>query len=510
MSLGGSENPAGNPPENPTNITLKEGNSMSTSLTGIFLGAGASAEIGLPLVWDLTRELQDCLTPDMLRSLNLGWREQGLGYPDVVIDDMARTLAIPDMHYESILGYLETQYRRPSRFQQEYHALYSQLVELVYYILYFRHTKNVSYIERHLRYYEGIAHLAELNKPLWIFSLNHDVIIEALAIHCNIPVNCGFSNEIVTLPRRDKNGAKIGELKAETLSGEQLESGGMPFSQTRTLGINLLKIHGSLDVFTFRDGKNLLRLLPVEHSVAGLVEALRAANNELVYIDPAAPDHPAKRTNEIAYADDEGEMQFLRRTLLACAFKFDSRRRQVLPLRFLDHFRASINHVSVLICIGYGFGDAHINQVIREWLEFKADRKLEVVVPGTQHIPPFLLHLAPQVVLRASTATEYLDLVSGIVRSKRDGLEKRLSAYMRSNGIKAQTERQAEMQEFFEQQMDRLRAVCVEKVVALIHEGDIELNSLGMTPQELSHRWITESGGTSDAILEAFLKSKNA
>ena len=240
---------------------------------------------------------------------------------------------------------------------------------MVYHILYIRHIKNVSYIERHLHYYEGIAHLAELNKPLWIFSLHHDVIIDALAIYYNIPLNCGFSNEIVTLPRRDKNGAKIGELRAETISGDQLESGGIPFSQTRTIGINLLKIHGSLDVFTFRDGKDLLRILPIEHSVSGVIEALRAANEELVYIHPAAPDRPAKGTNEIVYADDEGEMQFLRRTLLAGAFKFDRRRSQVLPLRLLDHFRASINHVSTLICIGYGFGDAHINQVIREWLE---------------------------------------------------------------------------------------------------------------------------------------------
>ena len=449
---------------------------MSASLTGLFLGAGASYETGLPLVWELTTELKDWLTPDKLRSLNLGWRAQGGGYPDIVIEDVAQRLTIPDQHYESILGYLETQYRRQLQLQREYHGLYSWLVEMVYHILCIRHIKNVSYIERHLRYYAGIAHLAELNKPLWIFSLNHDVIIEALAIYYNIPLNCGFSNEIVTLPRRDKNGAKIGELKAETLSGDQLESGGMLFSQTRTIGINLLKIHGSLDVFTLRDGKDLLRLLPLEQSVSGVVEALRVANEELVYIHPAAPDRPAKATNEIAYADDEGEMQFLRRTLLAGAFKFDSRSGQVLLLRLLDYFRASINHVSTLICIGYGFGDTHINHVFREWLEFDAGRRLEVVGPGTKYMPSSLLHLASQVVLRDSTATDYLDFVSGIVRSKRDSLEKRLSAYVRRNSIKGQIE----LQEFMKQRGDRLTAAFVEKVASLpIREGVLELNALG-------------------------------
>ena len=81
---------------------------MSASLTGLFLGAGASYEVGLPLVWELTTELKDWLTPEKLRSLNLGWRAQGGGYPDVVIEDVAQWLTRPDQHYESILGYLET------------------------------------------------------------------------------------------------------------------------------------------------------------------------------------------------------------------------------------------------------------------------------------------------------------------------------------------------------------------------------------------------------------------
>jgi hypothetical protein len=145
---------------------------MTIPLTGLFLGAGSSYEVGLPLVWELTIELKNWLTPEKLISLNKGWRVQGGGYSNVVIEDVARLLTIPDLHYESILGYLETQYRRVNKFQQEYNGLYSWLVEMVYHILYFRHVENVSYIEQHLRYYEGINNLAMCNKPLWIFSLN--------------------------------------------------------------------------------------------------------------------------------------------------------------------------------------------------------------------------------------------------------------------------------------------------------------------------------------------------
>lgn len=485
------------------------GERMDSPLTGLLLGAGASYEVGMPLVCDITAELKSWLTPDKLRSLNAGWRVQGTGFPDVVTDDLAQVLVISEMHYESILGYLETQYRRRnSQFPQAYHGLYAWLVEVVYHILCLRHTKNAEYIERNLRFYEGAARVVAQNQPLWVFSLNHDVVIEALAARYNIPLNCGFSSERVTLPRRDKLGRKTGELMAEVLSGEKIERGAFPFFQPGTSGINLLKIHGALDVFTFRDGKDLLRLLPVQNNVAGVIEALRAANEELVYVHPASPDYPVKTTNEITYADDEGEMQFLRRTLLAGAYKFDNRMSQVLPLRIVDSFRANINYLSSLVCIGYGFGDIHINEVIRTWLEFDAGRKLEIVGPGTKTVPSFLLHIAPQVVPRDMTATEYLDSVAGIVRGRHDRLEKRLAAYKRRCGNETA---RTEIQTFVKEHMERARSALLEKVGSLpIRNGDLDLDSLGMTAEELANQCIRESGATADDALEAFLASKQA
>jgi hypothetical protein len=104
----------------------------SPQLTGLLIGAGASYELGIPLVWDLTRELRAWLTPQKLTDLNRGWRTQGSGHSDVVINDLASVLAMPGMHCEAILGHLETQFRRVSPVQHKYHALYSWLVEILY------------------------------------------------------------------------------------------------------------------------------------------------------------------------------------------------------------------------------------------------------------------------------------------------------------------------------------------------------------------------------------------
>ena len=211
------------------------------------------------------------------------------------------------------------------------------------------------------------------------------------------------------------------------LTGKDLELSGMRFLPPGTRGINLLKIHGALDVFTFRDGKDLLKILPIDNSIDGVLEALRATNEELKYIS----EIPVGPLNEIAYADEMGEMQFLRRSLLAGAYKFNPKSDQVLPRPLLKHFGSYINYLQSLICIGYNFGDSHINKVMREWLEFSGDRRLVIVDPNVTSVSKEFLHVAPQISLQSSTATDYLDSCAGIVRSKRDTYEKRFAAWVR-------------------------------------------------------------------------------
>ena len=61
----------------------------SPQLTWLLIGAGASYELGIPLVWDLTNELKAWLTPQKLSDLNWGWRTQGSAHSDGVINDLA-------------------------------------------------------------------------------------------------------------------------------------------------------------------------------------------------------------------------------------------------------------------------------------------------------------------------------------------------------------------------------------------------------------------------------------
>ena len=458
-------------------------------LTGLFFGAGASYEAGMPLLWELTAEIKNWLTPAKIHELNAGWRLQQGGYADQVINDLISMLEQPSVHYEAMLGYLELQFRRQRSLPQHYYGLYSWLVDLVYQLLYYRQIHNKMFFGRHLPYYDGIRALADANLPLWIFSLNHDVMVEAIAARLSIPVHTGFSKVTITLPRRDASGRKKGEIPAEVLTKRELEQSAMYFPNPPKPGIYLLKVHGALDVFTFNDGQDLLKLLPNSPGEAGVIEALRAANEDLSFILPGAPGGRAKATNEIVYADDQGVMQFLRRSLLAGAFKFDERGNQVLPKSLLKHFRDNLNFVTNLVCVGYGFGDVHVNTVLREWLELSSDRRLEIISPSAKDVPNFLLHLVPQVAVTSSSATDYFDRQGDIVRSPREQLEKRVASILRSLGKERANNT---LVSFFKKDHERTSQEFAAKLGSLpLHEGRPDVSAIG-DPAKLAERWASE------------------
>ena len=411
-----------------------------------------------------------------------------------------------DMHYENILGYLQVQSQRTHQMTQDYYGLYLYLTEIVYGILRLAHVKNIGLIEENIRYLDGLTSLVRQNSPLWIFSLNHDLIMECFSSYAGIPLNCGFTEEVLSLPRRDRRGELVGELKAQVLPEQVLRQQGLPFFVRGQIGINLLKIHGSLDIFTFRDGHDVLKLLPYGEGVNGVVSALEMANQDLRYNEPTWPGGVLHSTNEILYEDETGEMQFLRRSLLVGAHKFDPLYSQVIPNELLTYFESSLNYVTTLICIGYSFGDQHINRVIQRWLDLHPSRRLTIVDPAQSGVPDAFRHLSPQVELIQSDCTDYLDKLGAISRTKSDQSKRRLTEWIRKEGSDAV----AKWEAFVRQEMAQYRSNLVEWFKSLpIRDGDLDLEGTGVTMEELIETGISAVGIQSlEQIHEKFLQSQ--
>ncbi|MCX2796409.1 hypothetical protein OQJ62_15905 [Microbulbifer thermotolerans] len=373
-------------------------------MKALFIGAGATYDCGMPLVWELTAEIRRWLTAEKLIALNKNWKSQGGDWDQDVILCVVSLLENENLHYENIIGAIEVECarERDQLKRQSYHAALGFLLQAVYGLLMERQVKNTSYALAALEDFSSIKEMVNNNKPLWIFSLNHDCIIEMLALKLEIPLKSGF-NEEVNILMKTANGS-IYSFPFERLSRKSIEENQYDFFRHGEFGINLIKLHGALDIFGQNDELNYLKVKPATSSPDSL-------SSQIQLLDEINQDTAARYgivcTNENIYEDENGEIQFLRKSLLSGAHKFTNKLSQIAPSEFLSLFKGNLNYANELICIGYSFGDKHIDDQIADWLSFSASRKLNIVNPGINSCPERMKHLSSQVTCSPLGAADF-------------------------------------------------------------------------------------------------------
>jgi len=390
--------------------------------TGLLLGAGFSKDFGLPLVTDVTQTLKTWLTPEKFWQIENAARARGNGYSDEIAEEILSVLARDEMHFEAILGHFQAQEIRSRGDQkavQVYASLSSWFARVISEIIWgdpiarLRDFRAVSG-----EYEAGLRFLVDQNRPLWVFSLNSDLVVECLAATLGVTIESGLPGK-GHLVRRRNDGRQIGELATEIISGNQLAETGLVFSTANHVfssgehqAIYLVKAHGGLDMFTLHEGKDLLKIAPVGPEAAHIIADLIYLRNEVALTKSSDPN-VVFPSNEYFYEDENGTLQFLRHAFVTGAFKFDPNYHQTFPRRVLDSFEAYIRFISELVIIGYGFGDDHINRVIRRWLEMNKDRRITIVNPSRKEKPGFLLHVSSQVTVLTKTGREYFASIAG-------------------------------------------------------------------------------------------------
>lgn len=182
-------------------------------LVGMLLGAGASYDLGMPLVAHLTGEFKGYFTPTHLRELNDRWLVQRGGFDDDVIEITIQLLEREDYTYEKILGTLQEYGQAHHPKPQQYQSLYVKMLEMVTIMLLWRQVRNFKYFYRGLPPFEGFTEFARQSSPLWAFSLNHDLLFEMISGHCNVPLRDGFwPQKNLIIPRIDEKGVRHGSL----------------------------------------------------------------------------------------------------------------------------------------------------------------------------------------------------------------------------------------------------------------------------------------------------------
>lgn len=351
----------------------------------LLLGAGFSYAFAMPLIDELTKEVKIFFRDEKIFKLNEGWKKQGGGWNDEVVATFDKLIK-SDRHYEQIAGDLQELFRleRDQKLRQEIHGAYVFLLECVQGLLLERSIKNVSFAISTANDFVALVDMVVAAKPLWIFSLNHDLIVEMLVSEFDIPLKTGFfpSDDI---PMGLPDGT-VSIVHFDRLSRKKLRDREFDFFDVGQYGINLIKIHGSLDIFAQGDDLNYIKLRPPINDAKSYISELE----QLETINQTVAKHYRLRTtNEICYYDQSNVSQFLRRSLLSGVYKFDPRYSQIAPPEFLEIFKESISSMTTIKAIGYSFGDVHINNIINDWLALSCDHTLTIINPTISE-PPFV------------------------------------------------------------------------------------------------------------------------
>jgi len=169
----------------------------------------------MPLREELNAEIVAWLTPTSLRRINSAWRSRGFGHSDEVIDDLSRRLQSSDFDYEALLanGRRNTSRAWAMRVARATTACTPGSPRWCPCPVP-RQVSHRSVFQDGLPYFAGPGALVRDNAPLWVFSVNHDVLVECLAAHFGIPVNCGFPARTISLPCRRGPGTIVSTLRA--------------------------------------------------------------------------------------------------------------------------------------------------------------------------------------------------------------------------------------------------------------------------------------------------------
>jgi hypothetical protein len=382
---------------------------LESRKTGLFLGAGFSYELGMPLVLEATAELKRVLTPERMIEINENRRTKNLAFSDRAIETFNSILVQSEYNYETIVGALEVCITRFENrdIYQDLHGIREWLLELIWNYLADRQTRNFQYSRAGLDFFRGLVNIYQTSKPLWVFSLNHDVTFEMIAKYFDLEVKTGFPDTI-EIDRREADGRLAGKIRFDLLSRKNIEAGTFDYHfNYENLGINLLKLHGAIDFFAKDDDVDFVKL-----SLKNLTfdEYCERVQYLLKSFDQL---REVRATNHIGYYDGMMELQLLRKTILSGVHKFDKRVSQVAPIEYLKLFESYINYVDELVVIGYSFSDYHIDSTLRSWLSFTSSRKLTIVDPNIDRVPNYFRHLSPQISLEKMTCPEYFMKLEG-------------------------------------------------------------------------------------------------
>jgi hypothetical protein len=228
---------------------------------GLLLGAGFSYDLGMPIAKELTEVFLGLFNTKNTKSLVLALSDNQPYSADRPINKKAIAESLNlllsyksanGQNYEEFLSELQDLSENPSKTQSDkdsYHYVFDILYETIHKILSIYQTASHEILyPKNLRWFSKLENILS-DQETWVFSLNHDLFLECLAIDLKIPITYGDS-EAITFPISN---LEMNEEVMFSCNERTNYSANCPGFIRNRNGINLIKLHGSLGELEYSD-----------------------------------------------------------------------------------------------------------------------------------------------------------------------------------------------------------------------------------------------------------------
>ncbi|EHI99767.1 hypothetical protein CDLVIII_3193 [Clostridium sp. DL-VIII] len=358
----------------------------------ILIGAGFSYDLGFPLGKGLTKDLFSFFNKSKMDKFVSMWKKANPYGNDRPINESAFDTFLQlysnfietDMNnYEDFIKLLQKNERERGNnqdYRDTYNYILSKFNSILNEFFWIYQKENYNILEKNLDMYRWLLKEYSQNE-LWVLSLNHDVNIELMCIENKIPFTFGTKEEIQFPINNIELSNKISLLMHDRV---KMKLNDMNFYKNEK-GINLLKIHGGLNEFSFDDDKRILFIdmekceTPIDY-----LEKIDTVMHKMQYF---INGNPIRDEYEIVISDNNKEMQFLTPSILSGGYKYSITLNPKEGEEKIQLFSEILNEVDELTIFGYGFGDRHINDRIYNAMLINNKLKIIIVDPYIKSIP---------------------------------------------------------------------------------------------------------------------------
>lgn len=361
---------------------------------GLLLGAGFSYDLGMPLAQELTDVLLGPVTPHAAQELARAMarvRPYGADRPpneqalSECFDVLLAYKAAHGANYEAMLAQVEGLARRPDGSQSDRdsaHYLLAALYERIHDILSLYQAAAYELLyPKNFRWYANLGNLLAAQET-WVFTLNHDLLLECLALDLKIPISYG---DVASKEFPVSNLEMHERIRFSCIDRSHYNSASAGFLREQS-GINLVKLHGGLSEHDY-DDKNTICNLELNRTSSQELMDEHAKVARMAYYQNGVSAQAAK---ERFVTNSAGQCDVLGKAMLTGGYKYSTTANPKAgeeKLALFDHVLGGLDELTI---IGYGFGDKHVNFRLSHAMARRDDLSMRIVDPHRHTLPDFL------------------------------------------------------------------------------------------------------------------------